>query len=113
MTPPLELTAGPAELDPHALGHMLEVILRGLAACRCHYDLRPVDGISGMFELDPFRHGWHRGVYAFRIDPRCPHHGDARLIEHLEVEDRGYWRAMDVEEAAYWTKLDQDERTGR
>lgn len=109
---PLQLTTGPAQLDATAAGRMLEAILRTLTACRCRYALRPVSGIPGTHELDPFRHGWRRGVYAFRIHPKCPHHGDARLAENLEIQERGYWREMDVEEAAYWTTLDQDERTG-
>lgn len=99
-----QLTTGPAVLDITEAGAVLERILRELATCRCHYDLRPVDGITGMFELDPFRHGWHRGVYAFRIDPRCPHHGDARLADHLEVAERGFW--------AYEGVLDATERRG-
>lgn len=102
-----QLTTGPAQLDASAAGQMLEAILRKLAACSCRYALRYVTGIPGMFPLDPFRHGWHRGVYAFRIHPKCPHHGDARLAENLEVAERGYWRAMD------WTTLDADERAGR
>jgi hypothetical protein len=49
-------------------------------ACMCRYGLRYVAGVTGMFELDPFRKGWHRGVYAFKIHPKCPHHGDASFV---------------------------------
>jgi hypothetical protein len=63
--------------------------------CLCRYGLRKVDGAPGMFPLDPFGHytrDW--GVYAFRIHPKCPHHGDA------------------LAELLYEHVLDENERTG-
>lgn len=75
-----------------------------LAPCMCRYGLRHVDGIPGTHPLDPFRHAWKRGVYAFRIHPGCPHHGE-NLREHP-------WREMEADEAAYWTVLDDNERRG-
>lgn len=50
-------------------------------ACMCRYGHRVVPGIPGTHEMDPFREGWRRGVYAFRIHPKCPHHGDVRRLD--------------------------------
>lgn len=62
--------------------------------CLCRYGLRPVDGIVGMFQLDPWDdYRRYKGVWAFRIHPRCPHHGDPATAE-----------------AAHWTVLDEQER---
>lgn len=78
-----ELTTGPSNPVP-----------KQEAPCLCRYGLRPVQGVPGTHPLDPFGHYTRaRGVYAFRIHPRCPHHGDAALAE-----------------AAYWMVLDEQER---
>jgi hypothetical protein len=72
--------------DPHCPLHGEPLNPRPVAAygrppaCCCLYGLRRVWGVTGMFELDPFREGWHRGVYAFKIHPRCPHHGDKAYV---------------------------------
>jgi len=95
--------------------------------CLCRYGLRKVDGAPGMFPLDPFGHytrDW--GVYAFRIHPKCPHHGDAAYTETARItkvindlaahqpdrERAKAWRQMEADEAAYWVSLDEQERSG-
>lgn len=65
--------------------------------CRCRYGVRKVDGVPGMYPLDPFGHYTReRGVYAFHIHPKCPHHGDAAAWAFYEQYADGMNRLVDL-----------------
>jgi hypothetical protein len=52
-------------------------------ACMCLYGPRHVVGAPGPWVLIDIGHRYKKhgyGVMAFKIHPRCPHHGDARFV---------------------------------
>lgn len=76
-------------------------------ACMCLYGVRRVEGAPGPYAIVNMtarykRHEW--GVWAFKIHPRCPHHGDdvrviakARLLS-ATVDGRPAWETLDDQE---------------
>ena len=98
--------------DPRCTIHPGELSRSPIAArppaCSCWYGLRHVAGVAGTHQLGAYRNGWRRGVYAFRIDPRCVHHGNGSAVE------RTGWRAdyVIVDEWPAWSTLDDAERRG-
>lgn len=55
-----------------------------MRACCCLYGVRKVEGAPGPYGLVNMTDRYRRrswGVWAFKIHPRCPHHGDYRRAE--------------------------------
>ena len=74
-------------------------------ACMCLYGVRRVEGAPGPYApIDPYGRypGRRWGTWAFKIHPRCPHHGEARTA-YLEVS----------RETLAEIVLDEDERNNR
>ena len=80
-------------------------------ACMCLYGVRRVEGAPGPYSIVNTtaryrRHEW--GVWAFKIHPRCPHHGDGVRLGMTAME----WDAVVAAEQAAWSTLDDQERRG-